>query len=113
MKPADFFIGSREFFGSLIPGLLWLLAMALLLVNASIHNLLEFAADANWIEALSFIGLSLLIGTLLQHISFNFSRKTLTLVSRASISIQQIGFIKENGRFSQPASVLFSPARKS
>jgi len=39
--------------------------------------------------------------------------KTLTLVSRVSISIQQIGFIKENGRFSQPASVLFSPARKS
>lgn len=75
MKPADFFIGSREFFGSLIPGLLWLIAIVLLLVNASIQNLLEFAVDANWIEPLSFIGLSLLIGTLLRHISFNFSRR--------------------------------------
>lgn len=75
MKPADFFIGSREFFGSLIPGLLWLIAIVFLLVNASMQKLLELAADANWIGVLLFIGLSLLIGTLLQRISFNFARR--------------------------------------
>jgi hypothetical protein len=75
MKPSDFFIGSREFFGALIPGLIWLAAIVLIVVDASIHRLLIHAANANWIGVLSFTGLALLIGTLFQYRSFNISRQ--------------------------------------
>ena len=74
MKPSDFFIGSREFFGALIPGLIWLAAAVLIFINESIHKMLIYASSTNWIGALSFAGLALLVGTLLQSLSFNFSR---------------------------------------
>jgi hypothetical protein len=74
MKPSDFFIGSREFFGALIPGLIWLIAAVLIFVDQSIPKLLVYASSTNWIGALSFAGLALLIGTLLQSTSFSLSR---------------------------------------
>jgi hypothetical protein len=74
MKPSDFFIGSREFFGALIPGLIWLAAAVLIFINVSIHKMLVYASNTNWIGALSFAGLALLVGTLLQSRSFSFSR---------------------------------------
>lgn len=75
MKPSDFFIGSREFFGALIPGLIWLAAFVLIFIDKSIYGVLIYASSTNWVGALSFAGLALLLGTLLQSRAFSFARR--------------------------------------
>jgi hypothetical protein len=74
MKPTDFFVGSRQFFGFLIPGVVWLGSILLILVNTPLRELLTYAAAANWIGALSFLALAFVIGILTQDRSFGFSR---------------------------------------
>jgi hypothetical protein len=74
MKPSDFFLGSRQFFGFLIPGVLWVTSIVLLLSKTRISDLLEFLADIKLAEALSFLASALVVGMLTQDRSFGFAR---------------------------------------
>lgn len=79
MKPSDFFVDSRRFFGALIPGILWVTAIVLITVETHILPLLDYASKANLIGVLSYVGISFAIGSLLQSFSFWLSETIVSL----------------------------------
>lgn len=70
MKLADFFIGSRQLFGFLAPGLVWLLVIYVAIGRSTV---LEALSKAEALEILAFLGLALVVGTAVETISFRIA----------------------------------------
>lgn len=76
MTPQDLFISSRQLFGYVVPGVVWLCAFAMLFLTLPLHTLVTFAGDASIIEAIWFSGIATLVGIILGRSSFQFNRQT-------------------------------------
>lgn len=75
MKPSDFFLTSRHAFGFLIPGVILLIALALIFSDPPLTNLLHQAYETNIVAALSFLGVGFLLGILIQDPSIRLSKR--------------------------------------
>lgn len=67
MKLADFFVGSRQLFGFLAPGVLWLVTLYL---PFSSRFAGEVLAEADALDVLVFLAVALVVGTAVETISF-------------------------------------------
>jgi hypothetical protein len=70
MKPSDFFITSRQLFGLLIPGTVWVSALVLILVKTDVLRLMNYVGEANLAGCLGFLLVAFILGTILQYPSF-------------------------------------------
>ena len=72
MKPADLYVSSRQFFGYLIPGSMWLGALVLI----AGQNLITFFTRGNpWIITAGFITVSYAIGYVVQKMCFKLLKQ--------------------------------------
>ncbi len=83
MRMADFFLGSRQFFGLLAPGLLWL-AIAVLVLSP--RSLEEFVSSLGVGEAAILVAISFVLGTALETLSFRTAVFVSARLSRAAVS---------------------------
>lgn len=70
MRPSEFFIGPRGFFGALVPGSVWVVAALLLLSERSLPVVLEAAQNAGVIQVLSFLTAGFVAGLMFRNLSF-------------------------------------------
>jgi hypothetical protein len=68
MKPADYYVGSRQFFGYLLPGLLWLVTWEWIWAADPVQVFI----DASWQRWLIFLLVSYVIGHIMQSLLFHF-----------------------------------------
>ena len=67
VKPGDFYVRSRQFFGFLLPGTLWLAAAGLALSTQTIAGLLTAFANMSAIGAVLFLAFAFAIGLVTQR----------------------------------------------
>jgi hypothetical protein len=67
MKPSDLFIRGRQFFGFLIPGIMWV--ASILLIQGE-HPLAFVEGGNSFIRAALFIGISYIVGFIIQTLIF-------------------------------------------
>lgn len=77
MKPLDFYIGARQWFGFVVPGAVWLAAAILLFTNPGLSWYLNRMRDARVIEILVFFGIATVVGMLMHRISYSVAKRSL------------------------------------
>jgi hypothetical protein len=74
MTPRDFFISSRQLFGYVVPGVVWLCVGAMVFLEASVRQLISMASDSTVVGAAWFIGLAAMAGTFARAGSYTVLR---------------------------------------
>src|SRR2546423_12587846 len=79
MTLSDFFIGSRQFFGFITPGLVWLVAFGIPFLP---HSIVLFVTQAGTVEVLFFVLVAFVLGTAVESISFNLAVRLSAAIRR-------------------------------
>ncbi len=86
MKLSDFFLGSRQLFGFLAPGSIWLASLFLLVFNIEPISLFE---DLSGWKILFFFAASLVVGTAIETLSFNISVRLSAWIHGQNVSREE------------------------
>ncbi len=89
MKLGDFFVGSRQLFGFLAPGVIWLFALYIPITSRPLGDVIRDAAPA---EAFLFLALALLVGTAVESVSFGVAVRLSAAVRRGKVSREKHDF---------------------
>src|SRR4051812_33338326 len=83
MTLSDFFIGSRQFFGFITPGLVWLVAFGIPFLP---HSIALVVTQAGTLEVLFFVLVAFVLGTAVESISFNLAVRLSAAIRRDQVS---------------------------
>lgn len=80
---SDFYVGSRQLFGFVVPGLVWLSSIILVVTRADPISLM---LDVSLLEVALFLAASLLVGTAIETVSFKVGVNLSAWLHRARVS---------------------------
>jgi hypothetical protein len=83
MRLADFFVGSRQLFGFLIPGTIWLFCLLIPVADKDLSVILH---QSHAIDIFLFLAAALIIGTAMESLSFYLAVRTSAALFRERLS---------------------------